>query len=129
MTDLQELSALIVSLEKALFSQEVRLSPEKLDQLIADDFQEIGASGYRFGKKEVLERLPLEVPPKISASQFELKQLAPNCVQLLYRSKMSKHGDHAAHYSQRCSLWQKKGEQWQMVFHQGTPCGNFEKCS
>ncbi|WP_259579896.1 nuclear transport factor 2 family protein [Shewanella baltica] len=73
-----------------LFKAETRASYCELDELIADEFTEIGGSGVRFGKKEALERLPSESPPKISASEYELRHLAPNCAQLLYKAVMVK---------------------------------------
>lgn len=129
MTNLNEIREELIALEKLLFTAEVRRSKSQLQALIADEFQEIGASGYRFGKGEVLERLPLEVPPKITSIDFELVLLAQNCAQLIYRSKMFKHGEDGAFYSQRCSIWRRNGELWQMIFHQGTPCRAFdERC-
>jgi len=52
------LKKVLIELEKELHSVEARASLARLDQLISDDFREIGASGKYFGKSEVLERLP-----------------------------------------------------------------------
>lgn len=38
-------------LEERLLQTDVRKSPEELDQLLADDFVEIGSSGRLFNKK------------------------------------------------------------------------------
>ena len=42
-------------LEESHIGLEVRKSHEKLDEILADEFFEIGSSGYMFDKKECLE--------------------------------------------------------------------------
>lgn len=114
------LTSKIIQLEQRLFKPDVRASYVELDRLIADDFIEIAASGARFGKKEALSRLPCEFAPKISAHDFELRLLAPNCVQLLYKATMIKQGETEAVSSLRCSIWSEIKGRWQMIYHQGT---------
>lgn len=120
-----DVKAKLIQLEKHLFKAEVRTSAEQLQALIAEEFIEIGASGVRFGKAEVLERLPLERPPLIEAFDFEHRYLADACVQLFYKAKMIKHGEAKAKYSLRCSIWRLNGSHWQIVYHQGTSCAPF----
>jgi len=110
----ENLKAKLIELEEHLFKAETRASYCELDELIAD------------GKKEALERLPSESPPKISASEYELRHLAPNCAQLLYKAVMVKGGETTAIYSLRCSIWSLINGRWQMIFHQGTLCKAFE---
>ena len=123
---MENLKAKLIELEEHLFKAETRASYGELDELIADEFTEIGGSGVRFGEKEALERLPSELPPKISASEYELRHLAPNCAQLLYKAVMVKGGESTAIYSLRCSIWSLINGRWQMIFHQGTLCKAFE---
>jgi len=118
----EHLKARLIALEEHLFKAQTRASYCELDALIADDFTEIAGAGVRFGKQEVLQRLPTELPPKISASDYELRLLAPNCAQLLYKAVMSKGGETTAVYSLRCSIWALLNGRWQMIFHQGTLC-------
>lgn len=123
---MQDIKSTIIELETSLFSSEVRTSAAQLDKLIAPNFTEVGASGIRFDKKHVLERLPLEAPPKITATDFELREIAPNCVLLLYRAVMAKAEESTPSYSHRCSLWELHNNCWQMSYHQGTNCAAFE---
>jgi hypothetical protein len=116
------LTSKIIQLEQRLFQPDVRASYVELDKLIADEFIEIAASGAQFGKKEALSRLPSEFAPKINAHDFELRLLAPNCVQLLYKATMIKQGETKVISSLRCSIWSEINGQWQMVYHQGTLC-------
>ena len=115
----------LIALERRLLEPEVRASRAELDRLLADDFLEFGASGVRFGKAEALARLPHEQPPEFTNQDFELRQLAADVALLTYRATLRRPGDPDPRYSLRSSLWKKNGEQWQMVFHQGTGCEAF----
>lgn len=115
----------LIELELYLFKSEVRASAEELTVLIHDDFLEFGGSGIRFGKEEVLRRLPLSKCPEFCATDFELRMLAPDTAQLLYRTSMMNPNEFITRYSLRSSLWKRDGANWQMIFHQGTPCEAF----
>jgi hypothetical protein len=94
----KDLTKILFELAELLFRQEVRSSSTELAHLISDDFIEVGASGLRFGKANVLERLPIEVAPEITASNYELRILSSDCAQLLYKAKMSKVGQSSSVY-------------------------------
>tara|TARA_R110001606_G_scaffold324370_3_gene471164 strand:+ start:561 stop:767 length:207 start_codon:yes stop_codon:yes gene_type:complete len=49
----ENLKAKLIELEEHLFKAETRASYGELDELIADEFTEIGGSGVRFGKKKL----------------------------------------------------------------------------
>lgn len=123
---MEDLKKILIGLEERLFQPEVRSSSSELAQLISDDFIEIGASGLRFGKANVLERLPTEIAPEITASNYELRMFSLDCAQLLYKAKMSKIDHPSPIYSHRCSIWRRSASgQWQMIYHQGTTCAPF----
>ena len=123
---MENLKSILIELEERLFRADVRSSSSELEQLISDDFIEIGASGLRFGKANVLERLPTEVAPEITARDYELRILGLDCAQLLYKAKMSKIEQLSPVYSHRCSIWRRSvSGQWQMIYHQGTTCAPF----
>ncbi|NRD72148.1 DUF4440 domain-containing protein [Shewanella sp. VB17] len=111
----------LIELELYLLKSEVRSSVSDLTSLIHDDFLEFAGSGARFGKQEVLDKLPLEACPKFYASDFELRILAPDLAQLIYRASMQKPDECKIRYSLRSSLWKEQEGHWQMIFHQGTP--------
>jgi hypothetical protein len=125
----ENLKLTLINLEEHLFKAETRASYSELDKLIADVFTEISSSGVRFGKKEALERLPSELPPTINASDYELRLLAPHCVQLLYKATMVKNGETTPIFSRRSSIWSLNNGRWQMNYHQGTLCKPFEESS
>ncbi|HAW94334.1 MULTISPECIES: DUF4440 domain-containing protein [unclassified Arsukibacterium] len=112
----------LVELEQLLVQPATRFSAEMLNRHLADDFYEIAATGRCFGKADVLARLPAETPPVISQQDFECRVLADGLAQLTYRATIQR-ADNDPSYSVRNSIWRFDGEKWQMVFHQGTPCG------
>lgn len=115
----------LITLEQLLVQPATRLSVELLDRYLADDFYEIAASGRCFGKADVLERLPTEMPPVITQQDFNCRVLADGLVQLTYRATIQRAENDAIAYSVRSSLYRFNGKNWQMVFHQGTPSQSF----
>ncbi|MCB5214900.1 nuclear transport factor 2 family protein [Rheinheimera aquimaris] len=115
----------LIALEQLLVQPATRLSAELLNCYLADDFYEIGASGRCFGKADVLERLPTETPPVITQQDFDCRVLADGLAQLTYRATIQREGDYTVAYSIRSSIYRFDGENWQMIFHQGTACEPF----
>ena len=121
----EALESQLIVLEKRLLEPQVRASREELDDLLADDFLEFGASGVRFGKAQALDRLPTETAPSFFTQDFELRGLGQDVAQLVYRAIIERPGQPRL-YSLRSSIWRRQAEQWAMVFHQGTACEPFE---
>ena len=96
--------------------------PERRTDIVtlANGFEEIAASGVRFGKAHVLQRLPEEQAPSVEAFDFEVRLLSKDLAQVLYKAKLRKAGEMQTKLSMRSSLWQLNSLGWQMVFHQGT---------
>jgi hypothetical protein len=113
----------IRSLEERLLDPSVRASPEQLNQLLADDFLEVGQSGLQYDKAESIEGLTSEsgTPPEFVISQFQARSLAPQLVLVTYRIAKRTGSSEQVQYSLRSSLWQQRSGRWQIVFHQGTP--------
>jgi hypothetical protein len=116
----QALTEHLIALELQLQHAETRRNKVLLNQLLANGFEEIAASGVRFGKAHVLERLPEEQAPWVEASDFEVRLLSKDLAQVLYKAKLRKAGELQTKVSLRSSLWQLNSLGWQMVFHQGT---------
>lgn len=122
----EDLKNTLIELEERLFQPNVRSSLTELTELISDDFIEINASGLRFGKSNVLKRLPTEVAPEITARDYELRLLGLDCAQLLYKAEVLRIEQRSPVYSHRCSIWcRSESGQWQMIYHQGTTCASF----
>ncbi|GLQ87497.1 nuclear transport factor 2 family protein [Dyella flagellata] len=116
MDDQLSLEQSLVQWELDLLQPEIRHS-DAVARLLADDFIEFGSSGRVFTKADIIALLQAESPLKLAASQFETRMLAADVALLTYRVRRC---SQPPVLSLRSSLWQKRGETWQMVFHQGT---------
>ncbi len=115
-----DLSEHLVALEKALLTFEVRHNEEKLEQLIAPEFREIGASGAYFGLTEILQRLPEEQNWTARVQDFECYSLGKGICQLVFKAFIKHHDSDSGTFSLRSSIWRQFGDDWKVVFHQGT---------
>lgn len=117
----RELAELIERLETELLQPEVRRSPDRISELLADDFIEFGISGKRYTKQDMLRFLPQSEGPDYQATDFEARQMASDVVLLTYRAAIRTHDTGKITWSWRSSLWQRRNNEWQLFFHQGTP--------
>ncbi|AXV67141.1 MULTISPECIES: DUF4440 domain-containing protein [Pseudoalteromonas] len=115
----------LIEAERQLLEPEIRQSADALDALLDDDFIEISANGTSFNKFQVLTRLPTEVVPQFYNQHFKGRMLSDEIAQLSYQAAFRRSARAEFNYSIRMSLWRFNGQQWQMVFHQGTPCAPF----
>jgi hypothetical protein len=101
-------------LEKSHTSLEVRKSREELGKILADDFFEIGSSGYMFDKKECLESGVIIT--EMTLHNYEIYPLASDVVLSTYyiNDKTRKRN------TLRSSIWKLIDGRWQLFFHQGT---------
>ena len=116
----------LIEAERQLLQPEVRQSERALDALLDDEFIEIAANGTSFNKYQVLTRLPTEVVPQFYNQHFKGRMLSIDVAQISYQAAYRRSARAEFNYSLRMSLWRKNSAQeWQMVFHQGTPCAAF----
>ena len=119
---MNDLHSLIYQLETSLLQPETRASQEALDRLLADDFIEFGKSGKVYRKEDAIETVPKNATSyqgTYTLSDFEVRVLSPDCVLATYRSDMT-YADGERVQALRSSIWKKEGNQWRMMFHQGT---------
>jgi aminoglycoside 6'-N-acetyltransferase len=108
------LPKLIEVLEQSLLDSCVRQSTGQLNKLIADDFLEFGSSGKVYNKQECIK--PDETSRKFAVSEFKIKELSKDVTLATY--KTTEDGIAAL----RSSIWKRYGDEWKMIFHQGTKC-------
>jgi hypothetical protein len=119
MNSATELVDEIGRLERLHLDPAVRSSAAELNELLADDFLEIGASGRLFDKADVLASLPQDPALDACLTDLVVRQLAPDVALATYRIRSrSAEGDR---HSLRSSLWVRRSSRWQLRFHQGTP--------
>ncbi|WP_078548798.1 nuclear transport factor 2 family protein [Litchfieldia alkalitelluris] len=102
------------ALEESHTRLAVRQSREEMDQILADEFFEIGSSGRMFDKKECLEMGV--VLTEMSLHNYEIYPLAPDVVLSTYLIVDTTRKRNTL----RSSIWRLIDEKWQLYFHQGT---------
>ena len=109
--------------EHSLWDDHDRFDTALMDSLWAAEFHEVGRSGRRWSRQELLD----VDPGPIGASLHDMEVLAvtEDAVLVRYLSVQWPDGEgsgdgRAAH---RTSLWRRSDgpTRWQLVFHQGTP--------
>ena len=111
----------IKSLEEKLLHSDLRKNPEILDEVLGDDFEEIGSIGKVSSRNEVIKWLVTkEKDIKWSLTEFRIKELSPDLVLAIYRA--TKRGPRSNHSrgSIRSSIWKLCSGKWKIIFHQGT---------
>ena len=114
-------SDLIKNLEIELLQPKVRESKERLNELLADDFYEIGESGRQYKKRDILNDLPKQIGEKYTIHNFNTVEISSGIVMATYLVEKETVSNNKKTFSSRTSLWQKRKEKWQIIFHQGTP--------
>ncbi|HEY4553828.1 MAG TPA: DUF4440 domain-containing protein [Bacillaceae bacterium] len=110
----ENLKEQLKALEESHINLEVRKSREALDRILADDFFEIGSSGYMFDKKECLDSGV--VLTEMTLHNYEIYPLAADVVLATYFIVDKTRNRNTL----RSSIWKKIDGRWQLYFHQGT---------
>lgn len=104
--------ATVVRLERELLSDRVRADPATVAAILHPEWEEIGASGRRWSRDELLA----EIAPLPSPVELELlatHRVTDDAQLIVWRSV----GESSA---LRSSLWVRSGATWRQRFHQGT---------
>ncbi|SDF99321.1 hypothetical protein SAMN05660662_4075 [Blastococcus aurantiacus] len=97
-------------------------SREALDRQAAAEFEEVGASGRRYGREFVLatvhDRVARGLPDDPwAAGDFHCVALGPQTYLLTYDLRQ---GDRL---TRRATVWRRTADDWEAVYHQGTVAG------
>ncbi|HEY4623288.1 MAG TPA: DUF4440 domain-containing protein [Solibacillus sp.] len=104
----------IKRLEESHITPNVRENMGKLDEILADEFFEIGSSGYMYDKKECLETGV--VLSDMTMHNFDMYPLADDVVLTTYYIVDTTRNRN----TYRSSIWKLIEGRWQLYFHQGT---------
>lgn len=119
----KELEKLIERLEIELLQPDVRRFGKRMMELLADDFLEFGMFGKMFNKQEMIKHITgstSEPNEKYEAMDFEATKIAAKTIRLTYKASIENINTGEKFWTLRCSIWQKRGNAWQIIFHQGT---------
>jgi len=110
------------TLEVELQADATRRNSNRMESLLHPDFFELGRSGVRYTREDVLaefQSAPALAP--VQASDFALALLAEDVALLTYVSAHSRSDGTLERFTLRASVWVRTNAGWRMRFHQGTP--------
>lgn len=111
------LEELLLTLEQRLMDPVFREDRAQVSALLAEGFREFGSSGRIWSRDEILN--PSEkMQPAPLVEDFTIHTIVPELVQVTYRTLPTMPGGKPS--ALRSSLWVRRGDRWQMLFHQGT---------
>lgn len=118
-TDSQaKLEELLLKLEQRLMDPVFCKDRAQVSALLAEGFREFGSSGRVWSRDQILN--PSETrPPAPLVEDFAVNTIVPELVQVTYRTLKTIPGG-KPQAALRSSLWIRRGDRWQMLFHQGT---------
>jgi hypothetical protein len=118
-TDSQaELAELLLKLEQRLMDPAFRKDRAQVSALVAEGFREFGSSGRVWSRDKILNPSETGQPAPL-VQDFAINTIVPELVQATYRTLKTILGG-TPQSALRSSLWIRRGDGWQMLFHQGT---------
>jgi hypothetical protein len=117
--ELQSIFDDLRSREPIFHTERFGRSLEDFELGTAPDFWEVGASGRRYSREYILnmrrnQALVDADAAGWKASEFRLRRLGPGCFLLTYTL------DQQGRVTRRATVWERVGESWRIVYHQGT---------
>jgi hypothetical protein len=115
------LAELIQQLELKLLQTDLNANPALIDELLAQDFEEIDNHGHLHSRADVIDWLKRKDPNLHWAFRdFRVKMLANDLLLAIYALQKQDQAGNQVSGSIRTSLWQRQGDNWKMIFHQAT---------
>jgi len=118
----QDLRAHRIHLEQELVAAQKRRDFAAVEALLADDFHEIGSSGRFFSKADTLRAVSEVQIVECTFDHFQFLPVDDKCVIVMYLATARRTQDGREHLNRawRSSIWVKRGDAWQVLFHQAT---------
>lgn len=110
------LNALFLELEYQHLKPENRRSSQRLKEIIAEDFLEIGSSGKLMRRSDFDYEDDLLNADEYLIDTLEARSLSNDCVLTVYQLENKTRGV----MTRRSSIWKKMNSNWVLSFHQGT---------
>jgi hypothetical protein len=107
-------------LETDLLEPATRHDSEALSSLLAEEFCEFGSSGRIYTRQQVIDALGGESVRHFSVTGFSVTTVASGVALVRYQARCHNEPGQGDSTSLRSSLWVRRDNRWQMLFHQGT---------
>ena len=106
----------VTGLERELQTASCRRDEGRMGALLAEDFEEVGASGRVWDRASTLELVASEDGhPGIEVRELSARWVCDRLILVRWDS------DRGGRRVRRTSLWRRDPEGWRLVHHQGTP--------
>lgn len=109
---------ILKTLEESLWKSETRFDLSHQEKVFAPDFFEFGRSGRRYTREQMVRTESQPIRAKLPLQDFHIHVLDEKNVLITYISEVQYEELERAN---RCSVWSKTKDVWQLRFHQGTP--------
>lgn len=109
----------LIKQEKQLIAKSGSL--DALEQLIDDEFVEVGSLNGFIDKQEVLRWLASPDTSNRVSFQFKTKRLAEDVILITYMTNIQNKDSLEVKMDIRTSIWRSSNDEWKLVFHQATP--------
>jgi hypothetical protein len=106
-------------LESDLWRPETRHDRQRMDEVFAPDFFEVGRSGRVYDREELLNTDGKPFQAVLPLPNFRAHPITKDVALVTYDSALTRDG--AVLYGRRSSLWSRESGIWKLRFHQGTP--------
>ncbi len=107
--------------EESHLRPDVRTNPNALGAILDDSFSEIGASGTRYTKSDILNSLTNEPNIRRAIKHFEARQLGSDLYLTTYILIAHHPGNNPPRRTHRSTIWKLINNAPVMLHHQGTP--------
>lgn len=115
------IAELIQQLELKLLQTDLTAHPALIDELLAEDFEEIDNNGEICSRADVIGWLKIKDPSMHWVfKDFRIKTVSEDVVMAIYSLQKNGQPDAESRRSTRTSLWRYRNNQWKMVFHQAS---------
>ena len=109
----------LMAREFAFHSRDGEKTRCDFEHMIATDFSEVGASGRRYSREDVLDvlerRQSTAADSVCEASDAQVRELAPDMYLITYSLIQCQ-----KRRTRRASIWRRTPDGWKIVYHQGT---------
>ena len=101
----------------------VGATSSEIENMMAPGFWEVGASGNRYEREDILDTVVLRYKDELFAKNdiwetkdFECREIASDNYLLTYMLIQGKEKQ----ITRRATIWQRIGNEWKIYYHQGT---------
>jgi hypothetical protein len=122
--ELSEVLAELSRREPIFHRPEFGTSRADFKKMTVEDFWEVGASGRRYSRKEVLDALEKRCATPYEdvweTFDFHCRKLADDVFLLTYTLIQDKRDQEKSRRTRRSTIWKRTVEGWKIAYHQGT---------